>query len=46
MDLVDCLESMDNIQLPPEEEVNSGVKIARREGSRYISSAFHRPRRG
>ena len=32
-----------NIQLSNEEEVNSGGYIARREASRYISTAFHRP---
>ena len=33
----------DSIQLSPEEEVNSGVDIPRREASRYISSALKRP---
>ena len=33
----------DNIQLPPEGEVNSGGYIPRREASRYISTALHRP---
>ena len=33
----------DSIQLSPEEEVNSGVDIPRREASRDISNAVHRP---
>ena len=33
----------DNIQLSPEGEVNSGGYIPRREASRYISTALHRP---
>ena len=33
----------DSIQLSPEEEVNSGVNIPRREASRDISNAVHRP---
>ena len=32
----------DSIQLSPEGEVNSGVDIPRREGSRCISSTVHR----
>ena len=32
----------DTIQLSPEEEVNSGVDIPRREASRYISNAVDR----
>ena len=32
----------DSIQLSPEEEVNSGVDIPRREASRYISNAVDR----
>ena len=32
-----------NIQLSPEGEVNSGGYIPRREASRYISTALHRP---
>ena len=32
-----------NIQLSPEGEVNSGGYISRREASRYISTALHRP---
>jgi len=32
-----------NIQLSPEEEVNSGGYIPRRETSRYISTALQRP---
>ena len=32
-----------NIQLFPEGEVNSGGYIPRREASRYISTALHRP---
>ena len=32
-----------NIQLSPEGEVNSGEYIPRREASRYISTALHRP---
>ena len=31
------------IQLSPEGEVNSGGYIPRREASRYISTALHRP---
>ena len=31
-----------SIQLSPEEEVNSGVDIPRREASRYISNAVDR----
>lgn len=33
----------DSIQLSSEEEVNSGVDIPRREASRDISNAVHRP---
>ena len=33
----------DTIQLFPEGEVNSGGYIPRREASRYISTALHRP---
>ena len=33
----------DSIQLSPEGEVNSGGYIPRREASRYISTALHRP---
>ena len=33
----------DFIQLSPEGEVNSGGYIPRREASRYISTALHRP---
>ena len=33
----------DIIQLSPEGEVNSGGYIPRREASRYISTALHRP---
>ena len=33
----------DSIQVSPEEEVNSGVDIPRREASRDISNAVHRP---
>ena len=33
----------DSIQLSPEEEVNSGVDIPRREASTDISNAVHRP---
>ena len=33
----------DNIQLSPEGEVNSGGYIPRREASRYIFTALHRP---
>ena len=32
-----------NIQLSPEGEVNSGGYIPRREASRFISTALHRP---
>ena len=32
----------DSIQLSPEEEVNSGANIPRREASRYISNAVDR----
>ena len=32
-----------NIQLSPEGEVNSGGYIPRREASRYIFTALHRP---
>ena len=32
-----------NIQLSPEEEVNSGGYIPRRKASRYISTALHPP---
>ena len=32
-----------SIQLSPEGEVNSGGYIPRREASRYISTALHRP---
>ena len=32
-----------SIQLFPEGEVNSGGYIPRREASRYISTALHRP---
>ena len=35
-------EMDDSIQLSPEEEVNSGVDIPRREASRYISNAVDR----
>ena len=35
--------SMHIIQLSPEGEVNSGGYIPRREASRYISTALHRP---
>ena len=34
---------VNNIQLSPEGEVNSGGYIPRREASRYISTALHRP---
>ena len=34
---------INNIQLSPEGEVNSGGYIPRREASRYISTALHRP---
>lgn len=37
------IEIDDSIQPSPEEEVNSGVDIPRREASRYISNAVHRP---
>ena len=36
----------DSIQLSPEGEVNSGGYILRREASRYISTALHRPSDG
>ena len=36
-------KNVNNIQLFPEGEVNSGGYIPRREASRYISTAFHRP---
>ena len=36
-------EMVINIQLSPEGEVNSGGYIPRREASRYISTALHRP---
>ena len=35
--------TLNNIQLSPEGEVNSGGCIPRREASRYISTALHRP---
>ena len=38
-----ALTGVDNIQLTPEGEVNSGGYIPRREASRYISTALHRP---
>ena len=38
-----CIFSCYSIQLSPEGEVNSGGYIPRREASRYISTALHRP---
>ena len=40
---VPYLKVTNNIQLSPEKEVNSGGYIPRREASRYISTALHRP---
>ena len=40
--VVSCY-NCNNIQLSPEGEVNSGGYIPRREASRYISTALHRP---
>ena len=37
------MQTGNNIQLCPEVEVNSGGYIPRREASRYISTALHRP---
>ena len=37
---------LDSVQLTPEGEVNSSGYIPRREASRYISTALHRPRGG
>ena len=37
------INGVDNIQLSPEGEVNSGGYIPRREASRYISTTLHRP---
>ena len=37
------VNGMNSIQLSPEGEVNSGGYIPRREASRYISTALHRP---
>ena len=37
------VNGMNSIQLSPEVEVNSGGYIPRREASRYISTALHRP---
>ena len=37
------LSDVDSIQLSLEGEVNSGGYIPRREASRYISTALHRP---
>ena len=37
------LEMLNNIQLSPEGEVNTGGYIPRREAPRYISTALHRP---
>jgi len=38
-----CYDCFNNMQLSPEGEVNSGGYIPRREASRYISTALHRP---
>ena len=42
-DLISNALSWNNIQLSPEGEVNSGGYIPRREASRYIATALHRP---
>ena len=38
-----CPKTMNIIQLSPKGEMNSGGYTPRREVSRYISSAVHRP---
>ena len=40
---MDSVDYYDNIQLSPEGEMNSDGYIPRREASRYISTALHRP---
>ena len=41
--IISTCMSFTNKQLSPEGEVNSGGYIPRREASRYISTALHRP---